>query len=123
MKNLKDKTLFREAGLIGGEWVAAGSGKTVDVVDPATQATIGTVPDMTGPETRAAQEAPTSADPTWRQKTNPEPPPTFGPGAPLAGPAAPGRQRARHFRLSQLETENQRRARCPAGGLARLDAR
>lgn len=46
MKSLKDKTLFREAGLIGGKWVAAGSGKTVDVVDPATQASIGTVPDL-----------------------------------------------------------------------------
>ena len=62
MKNLKDKYLFREAGLIGGEWVAAGSGKTVNVIDPATQVAIGTVPDMAGPETRAATDAASSAN-------------------------------------------------------------
>src|SRR5438093_10738786 len=70
MKNLKDKSLFREAGLIGGEWVAAGSGRTVDVIDPATQVSIGTVPDMGGPETRAAIEAAASAYRGWRKKTN-----------------------------------------------------
>ena len=72
MKNLRDKSLFREAGLIGGEWVAAGSGKTVDVIDPATQAAIGTVPDMAGLETRAAIEAAASAYGSWRKKTNAE---------------------------------------------------
>ncbi|TIV12835.1 MAG: aldehyde dehydrogenase family protein, partial [Mesorhizobium sp.] len=72
MKNLKDNSLFREVGLIGGEWVIAGSGKTVDVIDPATQAAIGTVPDMGGPETRAAIEAAASAYRHWRKKTNAE---------------------------------------------------
>jgi succinate-semialdehyde dehydrogenase/glutarate-semialdehyde dehydrogenase len=72
MKNLKDKNLFREAGLIGGKWIAAGSGKTVDVLDPATQSPIGTVPDMAGPETRAAIEAAASAYEDWRKKTNAE---------------------------------------------------
>lgn len=72
MKNLKDKNLFREAGLIGGKWVAAASGKTVDVVDPATQTTIGTVPDMAGPETQAAIEAAASAYAGWKKKTNAE---------------------------------------------------
>ncbi|MBZ9905543.1 NAD-dependent succinate-semialdehyde dehydrogenase [Mesorhizobium sp. BR115XR7A] len=72
MKSLNDKSLFREAGLIGGKWVAAGSGKTVDVLDPATQLTIGTVPDMAGPETRAAIEAAASAYVDWRKKTNAE---------------------------------------------------
>ncbi|MGX9147103.1 NAD-dependent succinate-semialdehyde dehydrogenase [Mesorhizobium sp. 128a] len=72
MKNLKDKGLFREAGLIGAKWVAASSGKTVDVVDPATQAAIGTVPDMAGPETRAAIEAAASAYAPWKKKTNAE---------------------------------------------------
>ncbi|MBZ9798423.1 NAD-dependent succinate-semialdehyde dehydrogenase [Mesorhizobium sp. ES1-4] len=72
MKNLRDKTLFREAGLIGGKWVAAGSGSTVDVIDPATQAAIGSVPDMAGAETRAAIEAAVSAYRDWRKKTNAE---------------------------------------------------
>lgn len=72
MRNLKDKTLFREAGLIGGEWVSAASGRTVDVVDPATQAAIGAVPDMAGSDTRAAIEAAASAYRDWRKKTNAE---------------------------------------------------
>jgi len=72
MKNLKDKSLFREAGLIGGRWIAAGSGRTVDVLDPATQTTIGTVPDMGGPETRAAIEAAALAYGNWKKKTNAE---------------------------------------------------
>ncbi|RWH17097.1 MAG: aldehyde dehydrogenase family protein, partial [Mesorhizobium sp.] len=72
MKSLKDKTLFREAGLIGGRWVAAGSGRTVDVIDPATQISIGTVPDMAGPEARAAIEAAASAYRDWKKKTHAE---------------------------------------------------
>ncbi|RUW24922.1 NAD-dependent succinate-semialdehyde dehydrogenase [Mesorhizobium sp. M4B.F.Ca.ET.215.01.1.1] len=72
MRNLKDKSLFREAGLIGGEWVIADSGKTVDVIDPATQAAIGTVPDMAAPETRAAIDAAAAAYGDWRKKTNAE---------------------------------------------------
>lgn len=72
MKGLKDKTLFREAGLVGGRWVAAGSGRTVDVIDPATQISIGTVPDMAGPETRSAIEAAAIAYRDWKKKTNAE---------------------------------------------------
>ncbi|UCI10665.1 NAD-dependent succinate-semialdehyde dehydrogenase [Mesorhizobium sp. B1-1-8] len=72
MKNLKDNSLFREAGLIGGKWVAAASGKTVDVADPATQTAIGTVPDMGGAETRAAIDAATFAYRDWKGKTNAE---------------------------------------------------
>ncbi|MDX8479768.1 NAD-dependent succinate-semialdehyde dehydrogenase [Mesorhizobium sp. VK24D] len=72
MKALKDKTLLREAGLIGGRWVAAASGRTVDVIDPATQVSIGTVPDMAGPETRAAIEAAASAYRDWKRRTNAE---------------------------------------------------
>lgn len=48
MQGLKDRDLFRQAGLIGGAWKAAASGKAVDVIDPATQAVIGSVPDMGG---------------------------------------------------------------------------
>ncbi|TPI82001.1 NAD-dependent succinate-semialdehyde dehydrogenase [Mesorhizobium sp. B2-8-9] len=72
MKNLNDKSLFREAGLIGGRWVAAGSGRTVDVIDPATQLSVGTVPDMAGPETRTAIQAAASAYQDWKKKTHAE---------------------------------------------------
>lgn len=72
MQGLKDRDLFRQAGLIGGAWKAAASGKAVDVIDPATQAVIGSVPDMGGGETRAAVEAADAAFGPWRKKTHAE---------------------------------------------------
>ncbi|MGP4751379.1 NAD-dependent succinate-semialdehyde dehydrogenase [Agrobacterium pusense] len=72
MQGLKDRDLFRQAGLIGGAWKAAASGKAVDVIDPATQAVIGGVPDMGGRETRAAVEAADAAFGPWRKKTHAE---------------------------------------------------
>ncbi|WP_332304255.1 NAD-dependent succinate-semialdehyde dehydrogenase [Rhizobium sp. GR12] len=72
MQGLKDKELFRQTGLIGGAWQSAATGKTVDVIDPATQAIIGTVPDMDGGETRAAIEAANAAFGPWKKKTHAE---------------------------------------------------
>ena len=72
MRALKDKGLFRELGLIGGEWMPAVSGKTMDVTDPATQAVIGTVPAMGGEETRAAIEAANAAFGPWKKATHAE---------------------------------------------------
>ena len=72
MLNLKDQSLLRQAGLINGEWVSARSGKTVDVIDPATQDAIGTVPDMGGEETRAAIVSAEAAFKLWKMKTNAE---------------------------------------------------
>ncbi|MBW9079839.1 NAD-dependent succinate-semialdehyde dehydrogenase [Agrobacterium pusense] len=72
MQGLKDRDFFRQAGLIGGAWKAAASGKAVDVIDPATQAVIGSVPDMGGGETRAAVEAADAAFGPWRKKTHAE---------------------------------------------------
>ncbi|KWT84690.1 NAD-dependent succinate-semialdehyde dehydrogenase [Agrobacterium tumefaciens str. B6] len=70
MQGLKDKELFRQTGLIGGAWKTAASGKAVDVIDPATQAVIGTVPDMGSAETRAAIEAANAAFSPWKKKTH-----------------------------------------------------
>lgn len=72
MQGLKDKDLFRQTGLIGGAWKSAASGKVVDVINPATQAVIGTVPDMGGAETRAAIEAANAAFGLWKKKTHAE---------------------------------------------------
>ncbi|MGR6432954.1 NAD-dependent succinate-semialdehyde dehydrogenase [Rhizobium sp. PAMB 3174] len=72
MLNIKDTDLLRQAGLINGEWVVARSGKTVDVINPATQDAIGTVPDMGGEETRTAIAAADSAFKSWKAKTNAE---------------------------------------------------
>ncbi|MDR3517504.1 MAG: NAD-dependent succinate-semialdehyde dehydrogenase [Azospirillaceae bacterium] len=69
---LKDPGLFRPQGLIGGLWRDAGSGRTIDVIDPATQQVIGTVPDMDGEDTDAAIAAAAAAFPLWRKKTHAE---------------------------------------------------
>ena len=67
LPGLKDAALFRQSALIGGEWIPAASGKTVDVTDPATGAVIGTVPDLSGAETRAAIAAAGAAFQGWRK--------------------------------------------------------
>ncbi|OCJ66331.1 succinate-semialdehyde dehydrogenase (NADP(+)) [Agrobacterium tumefaciens] len=69
---LKDNGLFRQQCLIGGEWIDAASGKTVDVIDPATQKVLGTVPDVSGAETRAAIDAAAEAFAPWKAKTHAE---------------------------------------------------
>ncbi|MBN9444333.1 MAG: NAD-dependent succinate-semialdehyde dehydrogenase [Bosea sp.] len=66
---LHDPALLREACLIGGQWRAAGSGRTLDVIDPATQEAIGAVPDADGADTRAAVEAAAAAFGGWRART------------------------------------------------------
>jgi len=59
----------RQQIFIGGEWCDARSGKTFDVVDPATDATIGTVPDAGADETRFAIEAAERAFETFSMTT------------------------------------------------------
>ncbi|MHC4245977.1 MAG: aldehyde dehydrogenase family protein, partial [Planctomycetota bacterium] len=56
---------MREANLIDGAWVAADSGRTLEVLDPATDALIGSVPAMGGAETRRAVDAAAGAFPAW----------------------------------------------------------
>jgi succinate-semialdehyde dehydrogenase/glutarate-semialdehyde dehydrogenase len=72
MQNLKDRDLLKQQDLVGGQWIDAASGKTVNVIDPATQAAIGTVPDMGGEDTRAAIDAANAAFPAWKKKTHAE---------------------------------------------------
>lgn len=64
---LKDADLFREAALIGGAWVQAEDGATLDVTDPATGELLGRVPDVTGAQTRLAIEAADAALQSWRK--------------------------------------------------------
>ena len=59
----------RETNLIGGEWVGADSGKSMEVTDPATGEVIGTVPDGCRAETKRAIAAAAKAFPGWRAKT------------------------------------------------------
>ncbi len=51
----------REANFIGGQWVGADGGGTIDVTNPATGEVIGTVPNAGAAEARRAIEAAESA--------------------------------------------------------------
>jgi succinate-semialdehyde dehydrogenase/glutarate-semialdehyde dehydrogenase len=59
----------REANLIGGEWVGADKGATIEVTDPATGETIGTVPNCDRTETERAVAAAAAAQPAWAART------------------------------------------------------
>ncbi|PZW41356.1 succinate-semialdehyde dehydrogenase/glutarate-semialdehyde dehydrogenase [Humitalea rosea] len=63
---LKDSGLLRQANRIGGAWVQAESGKTLDVRNPANGELVGRVPAMGAKETRAAIDAAAAAFPAWR---------------------------------------------------------
>ena len=64
---LKDPSLLKLDALINGEWVAGGS--RFDVTDPATGATLASVPRLGAAETEAAIAAANAAWPAWRAKT------------------------------------------------------
>ncbi|HJS21884.1 MAG TPA: NADP-dependent succinate-semialdehyde dehydrogenase [Steroidobacteraceae bacterium] len=66
---LKDGKLLRQKCYIDGEWRDAASGQAIDVINPATQKRIGTVPRMGVAETRAAIEAANAAWPAWARRT------------------------------------------------------
>ena len=63
----KFSQFMREANLIGGEWVQADSGKTIDVTNPANGQVIGTVPNSGAAETRRAIEAAHQAFHGWKK--------------------------------------------------------
>lgn len=61
--------LLRDKAYIGGNWVAAGSGKTFAVTNPANGAVLASVPDMGAADAEAAVAAASAAFPEWRKKT------------------------------------------------------
>ncbi|MBZ9603034.1 NAD-dependent succinate-semialdehyde dehydrogenase [Phyllobacterium sp. KW56] len=61
--------LQRDRNLIGGAWVEADSGATIEVTNPATGEIIGTVPNCGALETRRAIAAAHVAFETWRHTT------------------------------------------------------
>ncbi|MDL2408186.1 NAD-dependent succinate-semialdehyde dehydrogenase [Rhizobium calliandrae] len=62
---LRRPELFREANYIGGKWVAADSGRTYDVLNPATGDIIGRMPSMGAAETNRAIDAAYKAQKAW----------------------------------------------------------
>lgn len=69
LKNrLQDPGLLAERAYVNGEWVAADSGATLDVRDPATGELLAQVPAMDAVDTRRAIEAAERAWPAWRAR-------------------------------------------------------
>jgi succinate-semialdehyde dehydrogenase/glutarate-semialdehyde dehydrogenase len=63
---LTDPTLLRTACRVGGEWIAADSGESIPVRNPATGDEVGTVPFFRTAETRRAIESAEKALLSWR---------------------------------------------------------
>ncbi|MGI4803020.1 MAG: NAD-dependent succinate-semialdehyde dehydrogenase [Janthinobacterium lividum] len=63
---LRDPSLFRQACAVGGKWIEADSGRTLEIRNPATGDLVGTVPALGAAETRRAIEAANRALPAWR---------------------------------------------------------
>lgn len=67
--NLKDSSLLKQLCYINGQWIAADSGHTINVTNPATGDVIGTIPKMGTHETHLAIKGANDAWPAWRAKT------------------------------------------------------
>ena len=65
---LGDPDLFRQQCYVNGGWLDARSGDAIEVDNPATRETIGTVPAFGRDETRAAIEAADAAWSGWRSR-------------------------------------------------------
>ena len=61
--------LLRQTCYIGGQWVRADDGCTVDVNNPANGAKVGSVPRCRGAETVRAIDAAAAAFPAWRERS------------------------------------------------------
>ncbi|HET8824509.1 MAG TPA: NADP-dependent succinate-semialdehyde dehydrogenase [Terriglobales bacterium] len=66
---LTDPRLFRQASYMNGRWVEASASRTIDVDDPATGETIGSVPSLGAAEARQAIDAAADAFVHWRKRT------------------------------------------------------
>ncbi|MBA5606853.1 NADP-dependent succinate-semialdehyde dehydrogenase [Duganella sp. FT3S] len=69
MLTLNDPALLRQQCYINGEWCDADNGATVNVINPATGQTVGTIPHMGAAETARAIDAANRAWPAWRRKS------------------------------------------------------
>ncbi|MBB3062686.1 NAD-dependent succinate-semialdehyde dehydrogenase [Microbulbifer rhizosphaerae] len=69
MLELKNPSLLRKQSYIDGQWLDADSGKTFDVINPATGEVIASIADLGAAETRKAIEAADKAWPAWRNAT------------------------------------------------------
>ena len=66
---ISDKDLLRTEAFIGGQWVSADDGGTLDIINPATGVGIAKVARCGTAETRRAIEAAHAAQVEWRERT------------------------------------------------------
>jgi succinate-semialdehyde dehydrogenase/glutarate-semialdehyde dehydrogenase len=66
---LSDPSLFKHQAFINGQFVDAKSGKTFEVIDPASDKVIGTMPEMDKTDTQIAADAAAAALPSFRKLT------------------------------------------------------
>ncbi|VVE73012.1 succinate-semialdehyde dehydrogenase [Pandoraea captiosa] len=66
---LKDTNLFKTLAWVDGQWIAADSGKTFDVLDPATGEVLAQVPELGAEETTRAVTAAELAQKAWAART------------------------------------------------------
>ena len=65
---IENQKLFIEKAYIGGQWVNADDGSTIDVINPVNQEIIGHVPNCGAQETNVAIKAAAVAQKEWRQR-------------------------------------------------------
>ncbi|VTU13200.1 Succinate-semialdehyde dehydrogenase [NADP(+)] GabD [Variovorax sp. SRS16] len=65
--NLRHPELFRQQCLVDGAWVNASGGETIQVINPADDSVLGSVPRLTAMDVRAAVQAADRALSPWRQ--------------------------------------------------------
>ena len=64
-RHLTSTDLLRDAGYVNGNWIGGNGAATFDVLDPATDETLATLPEMGASETAAAIDAAYAAQPLW----------------------------------------------------------
>ncbi len=67
--HLKNPALIRESCHIDGAWIAAQSGKTIDITNPFDGSHLGCVPDLSADEVRTAVAAADTAQHAWAKLT------------------------------------------------------
>ncbi|KAG8993036.1 succinate semialdehyde dehydrogenase NADP+ linked [Tulasnella sp. JGI-2019a] len=67
--SLKDSSLLHQQAFIDGKWVDAKDGAIIKVINPATTKELGTVPELTLEDTKAAIDAASRAFKTWSKTT------------------------------------------------------
>ncbi|WP_338494704.1 NAD-dependent succinate-semialdehyde dehydrogenase [Pseudomonas trivialis] len=65
---LQDPSLLAELAYVDGQWIAAASGATLDILDPASGEVLARVPAMDTVDTRRAIDAAERAWPAWRAR-------------------------------------------------------